>query len=132
MSLVAILFGALLTLLGLITYFAAVFGWIAARPSPTALIPCVAGVLLILLGILALRPAMRKHAMHAAAIIGLLGAIAPLGRLIPVAIHQGLTASAAVISQVLMSLLCAIFLVLCIRSFVMVRRQRTAANSGPK
>lgn len=120
----AILFGSLLTLLGLVSYFAAVFGWIAARPSSTALLPAVAGVLLIFLGFLALRPAMRKHAMHAAAMIGLLGAIAPVGRLITVATHQGLTASVAVISQILMAVLCAIFLVLCIRSFVTARRSR--------
>lgn len=120
----AILFGALLTLLGLITYFAAVFGWIAARSSPTALIPAIAGVLLMLLGALALRPNMRKHAMHAAAMIGLLGIIAPLARLITVATHQGLTASPAVISQFLMAILCAIFLILCIRSFIAARRAR--------
>jgi putative Ca2+/H+ antiporter (TMEM165/GDT1 family) len=128
MALIAIFIGVLLTLLGLITYFAAVFGWIAAHPSPTALIPCAAGVLLILLGILALRPAMRKHAMHAAAIIGLLGTIAPLGRLIPVAIHNGLIVSAAVVSQILMSLLCAIFLILCVRSFITARRQRRTVS----
>jgi uncharacterized membrane protein len=122
----AILFGSLLTLLGLVTYFAAVLGWIAARPSPTALIPAVAGVLLIFLGALALRPGMRKHMMHAAAMIALLGVIAPVGRLISTAIQRGITASPAVISQLLMAILCAIFLCLCIRSFVMIRRQRSA------
>jgi uncharacterized membrane protein len=120
----SILFGLLLTLLGLVTYFGAVAGWLAAKASPTALIPVVAGVLLIFLGALALRPGMRKHAMHAAAMIALLGVIAPVGRLITVAIHHGLVVSTASISQLVMAILCAMFLSLCIRSFVMVRRQR--------
>jgi uncharacterized membrane protein len=124
---ISILFGLLLTLLGLVTYFAAVLGWINARPSPTALIPAVAGVLLIFLGALALRPAMRKHAMHAAAVVALLGVIAPVGRLISTAVNRGLSASPAVVSQIIMAVLCAIFLALCVRSFVMVRRARNQA-----
>jgi uncharacterized membrane protein len=126
----AILFGSLLTLLGLITYFAAVFGWIAARPSPTALIPAVAGVLLIFLGALSFRPGMRKHMMHVAAMIALLGVLATVGRLISTTIRGGISASPAVISQLLMAILCAIFLGLCIRSFVMARRQRTSQLSS--
>ena len=125
---ISILFGLLLTLLGLATYFAAVLGWIAGRPSPTALIPAVAGVLLILLGALSFRPAMRKHMMHAAAMIALLGVIAPAGRLISTATKRGISATPAVISELLMAILCAIFLILCVRSFVMARRARQQAS----
>ena len=51
--------------------------------SWTALIPAFAGVPIALCGLIALNPAHRKHAMHVAVIFGLLGFIAPLGRLIP-------------------------------------------------
>ncbi|HWB54765.1 MAG TPA: hypothetical protein VG722_11255, partial [Tepidisphaeraceae bacterium] len=124
----SIFFGLLLTSLGLITYFGAIAGWFAAKASPTALIPAGAGVLLILLGAMALRPAMRKHAMHTAAMIALLGVIAPLGRLISVAVEHKLVVSTASVSQGIMALLCAIFLVLCIRSFIAARRNRVASQ----
>jgi hypothetical protein len=123
---ISILFGFLLTLLGLSSYLAADYGWIAPKKISTAFIPCVVSVFLMLSGVLALRPAMRKHMMHAAATIALLGVIAPVGRLISTAIQHGITASPMVISQLLMAILCAIFLALCIRSFVMIRRQRTS------
>jgi hypothetical protein len=119
-----IVFGGLLIALGLVPYFAAVAGMLGSRASVTALIPAVAGVLLVLLGALARRPGARKHAMHGAAMVALLGFLAPVGRLAGVAAKGTLSLNAAVVSQVLMAVLCGVFLVLCVRSFIAARRAR--------
>jgi hypothetical protein len=66
------------------------------------------------------KESLRKHLMHAAVIVGLLGFILPLARLIP---RTGeLTLSAAVVSQLAMALLCLVFVGLSIRSFIMARQ----------
>ena len=67
MSSTIIVFGMLLTLLGLAGYF------LTGASSPTALIPAIFGVLLLVLGFLARSEATRKHAMHAAATVALVG-----------------------------------------------------------
>ena len=67
MASTTILFGALLTLLGLSGYF------LTGASSPTALIPAIFGFLLLALGLLARSEPMRKHAMHAAATVALVG-----------------------------------------------------------
>jgi len=78
----AIGFAVALIALGVGGYFAAA----AEARSLTALIPAIAGGLLLICGLLAMNPAIRMHAMHGAAMVGLLGFLAPLGRLIPQAI----------------------------------------------
>ena len=67
MSSTTIVFGMLLTLLGLAGYF------LTGASSSTALIPAIFGVLLLVLGFLARSEAARKHAMHAAATVALVG-----------------------------------------------------------
>jgi hypothetical protein len=57
--------------------------------------------------------------MHAAVIVALLGFLLPLGRLLSKL--SDLTLSAAVISQAAMSLVCLIFVVLAVRSFIAAR-----------
>ena len=93
MPAVSIIFGALLVALGVVSYTGAVpyFGE-HAYVSPTALIPAAVGTLLVLCGLLALNERFLKHAMHAAAAIGLLGLIGALARIVPnlgVAIRDG-------------------------------------------
>lgn len=113
------LLGALLVVLGGYAYTQS-----AAR-SPMALIPAVLGVLFVGLAFLAGREALRKHAMHGAAALALVGLVAGLGpvgmggtrRFPPLMIY----------STVAMSVLCGIFLVFAVRSFVAARRARTAA-----
>jgi len=126
MERIAILFGVLLCGLGLIGYFApTTFG--EAGPegkSPTALIPAGFGVALLICGlIVTTAPNTRKHAMHLAAAIALLGAI---GGIMP--IRNGLDLQkASVVSAVIMISLCVLFVALCIRSFV---RARVARSEG--
>jgi hypothetical protein len=119
-------FGLALVALGLAGYLG------TGRASLTALIPVAFGLLLLLLGALARPPASdarRKHSMHAAAVVGLLGFLGPL-RVLPqmLALLGGgaVAHRAAVVDQLLMMLICGVFLALCIRSFVAARRARAA------
>jgi uncharacterized membrane protein len=116
-------FGAALAVLGLGGYF------LTGRTSPTALIPLALGVLLAACGAMARDAARRQHAMHAAAVLGLFGFLGPL-RVLPQMITLlgggAVAHRAAVVDQLALMILCAIFLALCIRSFVLARRARAA------
>jgi O-antigen/teichoic acid export membrane protein len=116
MALTTIIFGLALTLLGFLGYF------MTGTSSVTALIPAGFGIVLIALGFLARSDAMRKHAMHAAAAVALLGMI---GALIPLLrTPAGVRPAMAVFSQVAMVVLTGIFVALCVRSFIATRRAR--------
>jgi hypothetical protein len=123
MANVTIGFGLALMALGIAGYYG------TGQTSLTALIPLGFGVLLVLCGALAREESRRKHAMHGAAVLALLGFLGPL-RVLPqmVALLQGdqVAHRAAVLDQLAMMLLCGILLALCIRSFVTARRSRIA------
>lgn len=91
--------------------------------SLTALIPAFFGVPILLLGFAALKESIRKHAMHGAVALALLGLLAPIGRIA----SAGLKLSAAGVSLVLMIVLCGGLLVLGIKSFVDARRRQASA-----
>lgn len=114
----AIVIGAALVALGLVGYFG------SESRSGTALIPSAIGVLLAASGVVGLKPAMLKHAMHFAALITLLGLLGAWGRLIPAFIEGKLPKPLAVTSQLLTGLLCFAFVVLAIKSFIDARRAR--------
>jgi hypothetical protein len=98
------------------------------KASITALIPAFVGGLLVLLGALALKDSLRKHAMHGAAMVGLLGFLAAAGRLTQKLIAEGnLGVSSATIHVGLMALVCAVFVGLCVKSFIDARRRRQAS-----
>jgi hypothetical protein len=118
--------GLLLVLLGIAGY---AHGHFYHHASYTALIPAGFGLLLIILGWLAKNDKWRKHAMHGVAVVGLIGFIAPVVRLVRILFAGGQVSRVAVASQVLMAVLCAIVVVLCVRSFIVARRSRTA--TGP-
>lgn len=92
--------------------------------SRTALIPAGFGVVFILLGLLARKDNLRKHAMHFAAALGLLGFLANVILLLLKAARGELTVSLAPICQALMAVICAVFVGLCVHSFVQARRRR--------
>src|SRR5262249_15845193 len=125
MSRVAILFGVLLIALGLVGYFRPItFGEVGPEgTSPTALIPAAFGaVLLICGGVVEAMPKSRKHVMHLAAAVGLIGG---LGGIMPVQ-RKGLDFSqSSVVAGLLMIGLCAIFVIFCIRSFILARIARS-------
>jgi hypothetical protein len=118
-------FGVLLGLIGA-GYFVA-----TGSAHPTALIPLWFGCALILCGALARTedPRRRMLWMHIAVTIGLFGFLFPGFMAIKewVAAHGGpLAHPAAVQEQAVMSFVCFIFTLLCVRSFVAARRSRTA------
>lgn len=121
MALIAIIYAVLLIVLG-------VGGYIVSQGvSVTALIPAFFGIPLLICGFLALKEHYLKHAMHAAAVLGLLGFLGSVRGLLilPRLLGGGeVTRPMAVVSQSIMALLSLIFIVLCIRSFVVVRRNR--------
>jgi hypothetical protein len=100
----------------------------------TAFIPSFFGIALIVLGVIARNEKFRMHAMHGAALVALLGFVLPLGRVIyamaRVDFHFGLAAG----GSIAMSVLCAIFLGLCVKSFIdarIARKQREAESQPP-
>jgi hypothetical protein len=118
MPTIAIVCGMLLSLIGIAGY---AYGMMNDSASITALIPFFFGTVLEALGFVAKgNEGLRKHLMHAAVVIALLGFLAPLGRLLP---NIGsLTLSAAVLSQIAMSVVCLVFVILAVRSFIAARQ----------
>lgn len=107
------------------------------KVSPTALIPAAVGGILAVCGLLAFNAKFRKHAMHLAAAVGLFGVVGGFMPLIRQYNKTGtidpLKPSAA--AGELMILLCAVFLGLCVSSFISARKARkakeAAAGTGP-
>lgn len=114
-------YAALLIALGVIGYF------VTGRKSPTALIPAFFGVVFMFLGLLALKPHLRKHAMHAAAALALVSVIATSKGVVNT-IRMGMGATLerpeAAVVQAIMAILSLIYLLICVRSFIVARRNR--------
>jgi hypothetical protein len=93
--------------------------------SPTALIPAVLGLGLAVAGLVGLRggPA-RRHAMHAAAAVALIGVLGSAGQFIASPAAGSEHADIARTAGLLNLALCGVFLVLAIWSFVQARRAR--------
>ncbi len=120
MPTITVIAGILLILIGAVGYL---FGLSVGSPSITAFIPAAFGLVLAVLGIVAGRSeSLRKHLMHAAVILGLIGFIVPAVRI--VSKLRELTFSAAFLSQVAMAVVCLVFVVLAVRSFIQARRDR--------
>lgn len=126
MTSTAIACGTLLILIGILGYLN---GMMTGRASLTALIPAAFGILIGALGFVARwNDRLRKHLMHAAVVIALLGFIiiaADLGSKL-----GSLTYSAATVSKVSMALVCLLFVVLAIRSFADARRKASVDMSS--
>ena len=122
MPIITIVYGSLLILLGLAGYLG------SDRSSLTALIPLLFGIPLETLGVVALtKPATRKHVMHAAVTVALLGFLGTAKSLMKLPdLLQGLPMErpAAVAAQCIMATLSLIFIALCVRSFVAARRSK--------
>jgi len=117
-------FGALLIVLSGVLY-----GMSTAGNPVTAFIPSVFGIGLIILGIVALRgDKARKHAMHVAAMLGLIGCVVPLVMAIPEALAGTMTLP--VVGQLIMGGLCGVFLALCVKSFIDARKARKAREEA--
>jgi len=127
MPVISIVTGGVLIILGAGGYL--VGGADGAPASVTALIPAFFGLPLVLCGLLGLKESLLKHAMHVAAVFGLLGFLAPLGRIVPKVLSGEFQLDAAGTSMFLMVVFNGIFLGLCIKSFINARKARQAAES---
>lgn len=126
MPAITILIGVMLILTGLGGY-----GWgvVEAQRSGgyaswTALIPAIIGLIITILGGIATEEKYRKHAMHGAVLIALLGLLAVLGRLVPALAGGDLKVGAAVASQAITAVLCFALVAFGVNSFIQARRKR--------
>ena len=125
MPLIAILTGLLLIGLGLLGYMEPkALGDVGEKgTSPTALIPAAIGAILFLCGAIVMAvPKSRKHVMHLAAAVGLIGA---LGGFMPLMSNKLDFTKSGAVAGLLMIILCGLFVVMCIRSFVLARIARS-------
>jgi hypothetical protein len=114
--------GVVLIVLGLAGYF------LTGAVSLTALIPAAFGLVIALSGLMARDHRWRKHAMHAAVFVALLGFLGSVRGVLQIGSFFDGTAArpAAIVSQTIMALLTLGYIVLAVRSFVQARRRRAA------
>lgn len=125
----AITFGVLLILVGL-GGFGYAFAFLLQPGEPvgkvmTALIPAVLGLLLVVTGAIAKsKESLRKHLMHAAVLIGIVGFVATVSSVakLPSLFDGSAARPLAVVSQFVTTILCLVFVVLCVKSFIDARR----------
>ena len=120
----SIIFGALLILLGILGY---TYVMTTPNPSLTALIPAIFGVVLVLLGVVArAKENLRKHLMHAAVIVALLGFLGTVSSFFKIpSLFDGTAARpVAVVAQLITAIICLVFIILSVRSFIDARKNR--------
>jgi fucose 4-O-acetylase-like acetyltransferase len=126
MAKMTIFFGVVLIVLG-------VWGFVATGSAhPTALIPTWTGLSLAVSGALARTEDAKQRMlwMHVAVTVGLLGFLGAGSRAIVELVKaQGKTLEypVAVADQAAMAVICLVFVLLCVRSFIAVRRTRNNA-----
>jgi len=122
-------FGTLLILLGVGT-----FAYINFEHA-TALIPAYFGVVLGVCGILARKDHLRKHVMHVAVVVGLIGAVMGAVRVAPnlgdllstgKVIRDDKDRTVATVETLALAVICTVFTGLCVKSFIDARRARQA------
>ena len=113
---------------GLLLIGNGIWGYTASESaSVTALIPAFVGIALLLCAIGSIvKPALNMHLMHIAALLGLLGCLAALGRLIFKEDQNGLVQA----NLGLMAALCGGYVYSCFRSFKEAGRRRRAAAAA--
>jgi hypothetical protein len=112
--------GVVLIVLGLAGYF------LTGAVSLTALIPAAFGLVIAVAGLMARDEGKRKHAMHAAVAVALLGFLGSIRGVLQIgALLDGTAARpAAVVAQTIMAALTFGYIVLAVRSFIQARASR--------
>ena len=95
------------------------------KKSPTSLIPAFFGAPILICGVLALNPNRRKHAMHGAVTVGLLGFLGSASML-PKTFKADPVSQLKLTTQGGMAVLCLLFVILCVRSFIAARKEMKA------
>ena len=114
----AIGFGVVLIAIGVVFYF-------KTGMHITALIPSIIGFVLAICGVLGAQELRRKHAMHAAATVALLGFLGCVDGVLKTLRHISgavITRPEAQYEKTLTAIICAVFLILCVQSFRAARR----------
>ena len=128
MPTVAMIFGALLSILGVVAYAAPETLGEGKAYQISALSPAFVGVPIALAGLVSLlKPALLKHAMHLAAMLGLFGLV---GGFMPVILRKFDTDTAAVKVGLAMTLISAVFVGLCVKSFIDAKKARKAREAA--
>ncbi|MFT3860715.1 hypothetical protein [Micropruina sp.] len=114
--------GGLLTLTGIIAYLA------THMVSLTALIPSAVGVLLLVAGWLARTERLRRHAIHGALAVALIGALGSVMNVVKVGQLFNGTAErpGAIVASLVMFIALVVYLAVGVRSFIAARRGRAA------
>jgi hypothetical protein len=101
----------------------------------TWMIPSGFGLVLIILGLLSqFKPGARKHAMHAAAMLGLIGAVMSLSRGIPLLLKLVRDQEINMLQFGMlwsMAIVCLTFVGVCVQSFIAARKARQASEAQP-
>lgn len=124
--------GLLLVVIGVAGYALGTPNADTGEVSKTALIPAGIGGVLTLCGLLAFADGLRKHVMHLAAMVGLfgiLGGFMPLIRQVSKGKDLDPTAPAA-LSGLAMTVVSAVFVGLCVKSFIDARKAREARQAA--
>lgn len=108
--------GALLVALGVGAYYG------TSRASLTALIPAAFGLPILVLGIAALGQRFRKHAMHAATLLTVVGFLVTISGLVD--LLQMVLAQPALLAKSAMAILCGTHAGLSLKSFIDARRRK--------
>ena len=112
--------GILLFILGVAAFL------MTGSQSFTALIPSIFGLLITICGLVARKENLRKIAMHIAqglALLGLLGSISGLIKVVIFALGAGiLERPSAAVAQTIMAVICLIYLILGLRTFIQARK----------
>ena len=109
--------GFLLVLLGVVGYVA------TGGASLTALIPAIFGAVFLVLALAARNPQARKHVMHAGVALALIAAVAVVPRIIT-AVNAGEIGRPAVLAQIAMAAILAVYVLLGVKSFIDARSAR--------
>jgi hypothetical protein len=123
MANVTIRFSVLLMVVGLIFFF------LTGHTHPTSLIPFFFGIVLLVLGMLAKSDNEKRRmlVMHIAVTVALLGFIFPTVRVVMAWVKaQALVLTMPIREELLMAIICLMLVLLCVRSFIAVRKARTA------
>ena len=119
MAKISIAFSIILIILGLVSYF------VISSESITALIPAFLGIPVLILGIIALNEKYLKHSLHAVSVLMLLGfggTVGGLFKFFRMLGGESFERPSAITIQAIMALLCLVFLVLAVKSFIDARR----------
>ncbi|MEJ5262981.1 MAG: hypothetical protein WHT45_09900 [Ignavibacterium sp.] len=122
----SIILGIIFIVMGLYGYFG------ISSESITALIPTFFGIPLLILGWLGLNEKYLKHTMHGAAVLTLLGFVGTVGGLIKFFKMLGgaeMERPAAVTVQAIMAVLCLLFLIFAVKSFIDARRNKESESN---